>query len=342
MTQNSLVLPGSPLIVCPELVSRLKDNGIKRYATDAAVFIQQLHYFLSMPNHGRVIDGVKWVYNSLTKWQQAIKWLTDYAFRTIRNKLVDLNIIVALQLGLNDQGRDRSYWYSINYDHEIFELEVSPFSTDANCKQSSNANYDNKTSPSCEQSSNHIDTEITPKNTSETTTETPPVAVLKNEISITDEQINECCTQISIVSRDVQLNFQVRSAIASYWVNFPAALQRLKKAVNEKWKCNLTGVLVKALKEGTPQEEVMPIVTDGWKEWVDKAIKRGLINGSSSEGSDLRIYFRDGRASRLWSEIKSLSWEASFWGESSQGNNGEESFHPVLPPQNVAQEVANA
>ncbi len=144
------------------------------------------------------------------------------------------------------------------------------------------------------------------------TTETLPVAALKNEIQetrVTNDQIDSCCTQISVVSRDVQLNLQVKKTIASYWINFPAALQRLKKAVNEGWRCNLTGVLIKALKEGVPREEITPIVTDGWKEWVDKAIKRGLINGSSSEGSDLRIHFRDGRASPLWSEIKSLSWE---------------------------------
>lgn len=162
---EKLILPGSPLIVCPELVSRLKESGIKRYATDAAVFVQQLHYFLSMPNHGRVIDGIKWVYNSLTKWQSSIKWLTDYTFRTIKNKLVELGIIKAKQLGLNDQGRDRSYWYSINYDHEILKVETAPFSTDAIIQQSSDANQAINLHPIIEQSSNDIAPDITPENT---------------------------------------------------------------------------------------------------------------------------------------------------------------------------------
>lgn len=145
------------------------------------------------------------------------------------------------------------------------------------------------------------------------TTETPlPVAALKNEIQdleVTDEQIDSCCTQISVVSRDVQLNLQVKKTIALHWVNFPAALQRLKKAVNEKWKCNLTGVLIKALKEGVPVSEVEPItIGTGWGEWSAKAFKRGVMRFSESEGSDIRVHLTNGR-SRLWSELKSLSWE---------------------------------
>lgn len=144
----------------------------------------------------------------------------------------------------------------------------------------------------------------------ENTTETPPVAALKSEISrseILSEQIDECCTQISVVSKDVQLNFQVRSAIASYWVNFPAALQRLKKAVKEGWKCNLTGVLVKALKEGVKAEDIEPN-TDGWGDWANKAIARKLMLYSTSEGADIRVHLTNGR-SLLWSKLKSLSWE---------------------------------
>jgi len=34
-----------------------------------------------------------------------------------------------------------------------------------------------------------------------------------------------------------------------YWANLPAAVLRLKKAVRENWRCNLTGVFVNALKE---------------------------------------------------------------------------------------------
>ncbi|MGL4620001.1 MAG: hypothetical protein ACRCZS_13220 [Chroococcidiopsis sp.] len=146
--------------------------------------------------------------------------------------------------------------------------------------------------------------------TKNTTTDMPAVQE-KKEIplsEITDSQINECCTQISVVSKDVQLNLQVRNAIAQYWVNFPAALQHLKKAISERWKVNnLTGVFIKALKEGVPPEDVQPITT-GWAEWANKALARKLMLYSTSEGADIRVHLTNGR-SRLWSEIKSLPME---------------------------------
>lgn len=70
----------------------------------------------------------------------------------------------------------------------------------------------------------------------------------------TGEELKSAYTQISRLSSQVQTNLQVKTAIEKYWANFPAALERLKIAVQENWRCNLTGVLVKALKEGVPSE----------------------------------------------------------------------------------------
>lgn len=181
MAQNKLILPGSPLIVCPELVTRLREQGLKRYATDAAVFIQQLHYLLKMPNHGRIIEGIKWIYNSLTKWQKEIEWLTDYTFRTIKNKLIELGIIKAQQLGLNDQGRDRSYWYTINYEHEIFLVEVNPISTNGSSEQSSDAKQAIKSDASFKQSSDVYDPKTTPEITNKITTTSAVATSLRSQ-----------------------------------------------------------------------------------------------------------------------------------------------------------------
>ena len=124
----------------------------------------------------------------------------------------------------------------------------------------------------------------------------------------TQEELNAACTQISRLSPQVQTNPQVRAAIAQYWANFPAALERLKIAVEENWRCNLTGVLVKALKEGVPAEDAKaPCTFFGWKEWADEAIRRQLMEYSSSHQGDILVHLVGG-VSKLWSQLRGLSW----------------------------------
>ncbi len=124
----------------------------------------------------------------------------------------------------------------------------------------------------------------------------------------TKEQLLAACTQISKLSPDVQTNIQVKATIDKYWANFPAALERLKIAVQENWRCNLTGVLVKALKEGVPSEDIAPPCTFfGWKEWADEAIKRRLMLYSHSQDGDIMVHLVGG-SQALWSQLRALSW----------------------------------
>lgn len=124
----------------------------------------------------------------------------------------------------------------------------------------------------------------------------------------TKEEINTACTRISKLSSDVQTNPQVKAAIAQHWANFPAALERLKIAVEENWRCNLTGVLVKALKEGVPTEDAAPPCTYfGWKEWADEATKRRLMEYSQSYNDDILVHIVGG-VSKLWSQLRGLEW----------------------------------
>lgn len=124
----------------------------------------------------------------------------------------------------------------------------------------------------------------------------------------TKEELLAACTQISRLSPQVQTNPQVKAAITQYWANFPAALERLKIAVEENWRCNLTGVLVKALKQGVPTEDAKaPCTFFGWKEWADEAIRRQLMEYSSSHQGDILVHLVGG-VSRLWSQLRCLSW----------------------------------
>lgn len=124
----------------------------------------------------------------------------------------------------------------------------------------------------------------------------------------TQEELDFACCQISKLSPEVQPNPQVKAAIAQYWANFPSALERLKIAVEENWRCNWTGVLVKALKEGVPAEEATPPCTYfGWKEWADEATKRRLMEYSHSQDGDIMVHLVGG-VSRLWSHLRGLEW----------------------------------
>lgn len=124
----------------------------------------------------------------------------------------------------------------------------------------------------------------------------------------TKEQLDTACTQISKLSPDVQTNIQVKAAIEKNWANFPTALERLKIAVQENWRCNLTGVLVKALKEGVPSEDAAPPCTYfGWKEWADEAMRRRLMEYSRSHDGDIMVHLVGG-VSKLWSQLRSLPW----------------------------------
>ncbi len=136
------------------------------------------------------------------------------------------------------------------------------------------------------------------------------VSIPEQKIAIppTGEELKNAYTQISRLSSQVQTNSQVKTAIEKHWANFPAALERLKIAVQENWRCNLTGVLVKALKEGVPSENAAPpCAFFGWKEWADEATKRRLMQYSESCNGDIMVHFVSG-GQGLWSQLRSLSW----------------------------------
>ena len=67
-------------------------------------------------------------------------------------------------------------------------------------------------------------------------------------------------------------------------------------------------MLVKALKEGVPSEDVAPpCAFFGWKEWADEAINRRLMQYSHSQDGDIMVHFVGGTQG-LWSQLRSLSW----------------------------------
>ncbi|OWY64395.1 hypothetical protein B7486_47590 [cyanobacterium TDX16] len=72
-------------------------------------------------------DGRRWIYKSYESWRtEVFPWLSDYAFRKVRSLLVGLGLIEVKQLGLRQSGRDRTCWYTVNYEHPFLQQLISP------------------------------------------------------------------------------------------------------------------------------------------------------------------------------------------------------------------------
>ena len=126
MAHTAKLLYGdSPLIVLPTLAKLLRDK-LKTRASDGAIFLQQLHYWISK-GQGKLIGGVRWIHNTYDQWRQQLSWLTDWGFRKIVSGLRELGLIEFKQLG--DYGRDRTGYYTINYSHEWL-LDLSTKTSD--------------------------------------------------------------------------------------------------------------------------------------------------------------------------------------------------------------------
>jgi hypothetical protein len=79
-----------------------------------AIVVQQVHYWLGMKGIGKVVNGQKWVYNTIGEWQEQFPfWSTD----TVRRTLVSLRKS-GLLIGecLADNAFDKTMHYRIDYD----------------------------------------------------------------------------------------------------------------------------------------------------------------------------------------------------------------------------------
>lgn len=113
MTDNLLLEPNS-IPVPVNLASLLRDH-LKTRCVGAAIFLQQLHYW-TQKECGRIIDGVRWIWNTYKGWLKNFPCLSEWDFRIITKKLRELELILFCQP--NDHERDRTGHYRLNYEHE--------------------------------------------------------------------------------------------------------------------------------------------------------------------------------------------------------------------------------
>ncbi len=99
-----------PLLVFPSLATALGLNE--------SIVLQQVHYWLEInkksAKQDKFIDGRWWAYNSYSGWNENFPFWSD---KTIRRTVFNLETIgVLLSANHNSDKRDRTKWYSIDYE----------------------------------------------------------------------------------------------------------------------------------------------------------------------------------------------------------------------------------
>ena len=102
-SDTKIIRNENPLQIPPQLAAWIGLNE--------AVFIQQLYYWLSNEKvKGHVVEGVKWIRNTLPEWQENFPfWDEGTIKRTIAN-LEEDNLILSCSF------KGRSKWYTINFE----------------------------------------------------------------------------------------------------------------------------------------------------------------------------------------------------------------------------------
>lgn len=121
---SKLLINESPLQVLPTLAIRIGLNE--------AIFLQQLHYFLSMSKHEK--DGQRWIYNSSADWQAIFPFWSAPTIRRVIASLEEQKLIITTTQ-YNQSGFDKRRWFAIDYSAlETVEQSI------AQNEQSSNQN----------------------------------------------------------------------------------------------------------------------------------------------------------------------------------------------------------
>lgn len=101
----SLLLKVKPLVVSPELASRIGLNE--------AIVLQQICYWLEDTTSGVEYDGKRWVYNSIDAWNEQFPWWTGKTIQRTVSSLKNMGLIYVDRL--KKKQHDQTNYYAINY-----------------------------------------------------------------------------------------------------------------------------------------------------------------------------------------------------------------------------------
>lgn len=172
----SLLFEDKPLVINPKLAELIGLNE--------AIIIQQMNYWLKRSD--KFIDDKAWIYNSAPQWQKQFPFFSE---STIKRTITSLESKGLLFIGnYNKDGRDRTKWYSINYD------ALNQLVSDASCQ---NERCIDQIEPMHDANL----TRPLPENTTETTTENKKI---NKKSSVT---VPEMINSLSGLSEDVAIDY---------------------------------------------------------------------------------------------------------------------------------------
>jgi hypothetical protein len=102
---SKLLIQEHPLQVLPSLASLIGLNE--------AIVIQQIHYWLLKSDHYH--ENRYWIYNSIPEWKKQFPFWSERTIRRLLKSLAEDKFII--RSNYNKMGNDKTFWYSIDYDH---------------------------------------------------------------------------------------------------------------------------------------------------------------------------------------------------------------------------------
>ncbi|MBW1251979.1 conserved phage C-terminal domain-containing protein [Pantoea allii] len=105
----SLLLKVKPLVVSPELASRIGLNE--------AIVLQQICYWLEDTTSGVEYDGKRWVYNTIEEWTEQFPFWSEKTVKRALTSLKSRGLIYVEQLKKTQH--DRTNYYAINHANPL-------------------------------------------------------------------------------------------------------------------------------------------------------------------------------------------------------------------------------
>ena len=162
VTMNLLYID-RPLVINPALAVKIGLNE--------AIILQQLNYWLTRTDSGVSYDGVQWVYNTYSEWQEQVPFFSE---RTIQRTILKLEKIGIVRSGMLRKSKgDRTKFYTINQSHEL----LAPSSRQSGTTITTDCldHRDRMAPPSCQNGT------LSTETTTETTTDLKPLSCKQDD-----------------------------------------------------------------------------------------------------------------------------------------------------------------
>ena len=203
---------------------------------NAAVIVQQLHYWMQKQGIGTLVEGIKYVYNTFDDWVESqFKWLSVWQFRKSMNLLRSLEIVKVIRYKARQW--NQTNYYSLDYERlfkflnwktaESIEMVEMCVTTERGEGEQTLDLRDTRFS--------YIETKITPK---EEAAEQCVVAPFKKAVNAEKESqgINPHLSGLT----DPPGQNKTKSADVEEDISGDKNLPGVDYIVNKQWKCHLS------------------------------------------------------------------------------------------------------